>query len=152
MANLLDDIHVKDIKHLDSTPPEGVTVPKSVMTLEAEVVVDPQPLKKLRGYAQMSRDVSTLLPAEAQITLHALFSCFDKQKNVQEGLIGDLLFGFEVGGVPRNCSFMGLQQLQRAGYIKFQAKDNTYVDIMSDLIGSAWVRYQPKLLEMVYEP
>ena len=48
-------------------------------------------------------------------------------------------------------SWMGLQQLENLGYLKFQAKDGSYVSAESDKIFSAWVRYTPKLMEMVYE-
>jgi hypothetical protein len=89
---------------------------------------------------------------EAQIVMHALFECFGRQQVVQEGLIGDLMWGFAQTGIPDKATWIGLCDLHKLGYVKFQAPDNTFVSADSDLIGKAWVRYQPKLLEMVYEP
>lgn len=134
---------------LDSTPPEGST-PASVMTMEAFVDTKQQDLKKIRPYYDSSKYIPTTLKAEAQIVLHALLACFENKKSIEEGLIGDLLWGFEQGGIPAGTTAMGLQFLEKDGYVKFQAKDNTFVSFMSDKIEGAWVRYQPKLLDMVY--
>ena len=139
-------------KHLDSKPPEGTTPPASVMTLEAQVENNPQPLLKIRPYYETSKEVPGALAPEAQLVLHALLSCFEKQKDVQEGLIGDLVWGFEQAGIPKEASVIGLDRLAVAGYVKFQAPDNTFIDFSADAISKAWVRYQPKLLDMVYEP
>lgn len=110
----------------------------------------PQPLNKIRPFAAMSKEVPTLLMPEAQIVMHNLFSCFDRQNSVQEGLIGDLIWGFSLCGTPRELTMKGLMQLESAGYVKFQAPDGTMVSMDSDLAAKAWVRYQPKLLDMVY--
>jgi hypothetical protein len=148
----MDDREITEkFKHLDSKPPEGTTPPASVMTLEAVVENNPQPLRKLRPYYEASKNVPALLPPEAQVVLHALLSCFEKQKDVQEGLIGDMVWGLEQAGIPKEASIIGLDRLAVAGYVKFQAPDNTFIDFSSDAIGKAWIRYQPKLLDMVYE-
>lgn len=138
-------------KKLNSKIPGGKA--RSVMTLEATVENKPQPLRKLRSSFMANVMIPGHLCGEAQIVLKALFSCFEKQGNVQEGLIGDLMWGFEqcAPPVPRQLTFKGLANLAAAGYVKFQAPDNSFVDIMSDQIGKAWVRYQPKLLDMAYE-
>ncbi|NDD05583.1 MAG: hypothetical protein EB078_11805, partial [Proteobacteria bacterium] len=71
---------MKDFKHLDSTPPEDAAPPASVMTLEAQIENKPQELKKVRPYYETHKEIPSDLPAEAQIVLHALFSCFERQK------------------------------------------------------------------------
>jgi hypothetical protein len=53
--------------------------------------------------------------------------------------------------LPPALTVAGLAELERLGYIKFQAKDNSWTTMQSDAIEGAWVRYQPKLLELVYE-
>lgn len=147
----MTDIRIKDVKHLDSTPPEGAKPATSVMTLEAEVDATPQPLKTIRPYAVTQKEVPGSIAHEGQIVLHSLFACFDRQKSVQEGLIGDLIWGFAQAGIPPQLTLVGLKILEKNGYVKFQAPDHSYVDLNSDKIESAWVRYQKKLLDMVYE-
>jgi len=145
------NVRVKDVKHLDSRAPEGAKQDASVMTMEATVDATPQPLKKVRPYSVIAKTIPGSLPNEAQIVLHNLFSCFDRQKRIDEGLIGDLIWGFQQAGTSPALTLTGLRHLNEAGYVKFQAPDNTYVNIMDDKATKAWIRYQPKLLEMVYE-
>jgi hypothetical protein len=138
-----------DYKHLDSTP-QGEHRPASVMTLEATVDVKPQALKAVRPFFTMSNNIPSILPPEAQMVLQALFSCFDRQQSVQEGLIGDLLWGFAECGLPPELTLVGLKILNEYGYLKFQAPDNSYISVESEHIGKAWVRYEKKILDMVY--
>ena len=144
----MDEKHLKNFKDVCDSPKkqEG-----HVMSLEVQVDTTPQALRKIKPYFSSSKSIPTSLPAESQIVLHALFSCFEKQQRVEEGVIKDLVWGFEQGGIPPECSMLGLTQLQGKGYIKFQAPDNTFVTILSDQLGECWIRYQPKLLEMIYE-
>jgi hypothetical protein len=111
-----------------------------------------QKLRKIRSFEAASLYVPGNLSAEGQIVLKCLFSCFERQDSVQEGLIGDLIWGFQQVSppIPPACTLKGLEDLRVRGYIKYQAPDNTYVDLKSDAVEKSWVRYQPKLLEMVY--
>lgn len=136
--------------------PKVGTSPKTRSVMNLEVTVDdykPQALRKLRPYAIMSLHAPSTLPAEAIIVLQLLFTCFEKAKAVSEGLIGDMLWGFAQvqPPVPPELTLNGLKQLAKLGYVKFQAPDNTFVDLASDQASSAWIRYQPKLLDLVYE-
>ena len=139
-------------KKLNSTPPEGVKKPASVMTMEVTVDNKPQELKKVRDFAVMVKNVPTTLTPEAQIVLQALFDCFSRSNRVEEGLVGDLGWGFAQCGIPPHCTAVGLKDLEKNAYIKFQAPDNTFIEATSDHIDKSWVRYQTKLLDMVYEP
>jgi len=146
----LKDLGVEQVKMLDSTPPEGSPMVNS-LTLEATVDVNPQPLRKMLPYHSAARKIPSTIPAEAQIVLQGLLACFEKQGDVSEGLIGDIIWGFEAGKIPPECTYTGLKQLAELEYLKFQATDNSYVDITSDSAQSAWVRYQQKLLNLIYE-
>lgn len=147
----MTDIRIKDVKHLDSTPPEDAKPATSVMTLEAEVDATPQQLKIVRPYAVTQKEVPGNIAHEGQIVLHSLFACFDRQKSVQEGLIGDLVWGFSQAGIPPALTLVGLRILEKNGYVKFQAPDQSFVELNSDQSEKAWIRYQPKLLDLVYE-
>lgn len=141
---------VGDFKHVPTTRPKGA-VARSVMGLEATVDATPQPLRKLRRFAAACHSIPSSLKPEAQIVLQAIFSCFEKQKTVSEGLIGDLIWGFAQCGLADTLTFNGLRFLAEGGYVKFQAPDGSFVEITSDQASKAWVRYQEKLLKMVYE-
>lgn len=155
MKELSDELKTHGIdgtyKHLDSTPPEGVAPPTHVMTQEVVVENNPQPLRAIRPYANSCLKIPATLGSEATVVLHALFECFAKAKEVREGLIGDLAWGFSQVGIAVELTLKGLLVLEREGYIKFQAPDGAYVDLMSSSAEKAFVRYQPKLLEMVYD-
>lgn len=146
----LKELGIDNIKILPSTPPEGSKIVNS-LTMEATVEVSPQPLRKLRPFAKAISSIPKLLSPEAQLVLHAMLSCFEKQGNISEGLIGDLMWGFAQCGIPPECTYAGLKQLCKEGYLKFQGKDNSWIDIESDKAEDAFVRYNPKLLELAYE-
>ena len=141
-----------EYKHLNSTPPEGSKA-SSVMTLEATIENNPQPLRTVRPHRIACLRIPPALDPVGQFVMSMLFACFEKQRSVKEGALGDLVFGFEASGIPPEKTLTGLDALRRSGYIKFQAPepDNTYVDFNSDNVLNAWVRYQPAFLEMVYE-
>ena len=132
-------------------PPIAGAKEKSVMTMEAVVDATPQELSKLKDFHALTKAIPTTVTAQGQIVLQALFACFDKKQSTEEGLIGDLIWGFDKGGIPKQCTIDGLKSLAKEGFIKFQAKDNTFVTFESDKITGAWVRYQPKLMELIYE-
>lgn len=136
-----------EIKHFDSTPTDpGI---KSSMALEATVENKPQQLKKIKSFEAFILGIPANMKAEAQIVLQALFSCFEKQGTVAEGILEDVYWGFEQNTppIPRNLVWNGLRELRALGYVRFQAPDNV---LAFEPIPAAWLRYQPKLLDMVY--
>lgn len=137
----------------ENSVPEEATIKGAPFILSAEVDMTPQPLRKIRPAYRARAAINPLLPDIAKIVISLLFDCFERQGNVQEGLIGDVLWGFEqpVNGLPPEVTFHGLNQLRLFGYLKFQAPDGSFIGPESGMIGKAWVRYEPKLLEMVYE-
>jgi hypothetical protein len=140
-----------ELKVLDTRAPEGTAQDVSVMGMEAAVDSKPQQLKIIRPFVQSIKNIPKTIPPEAQIVLQALLACFEKQKNVQEGLVKDLVWGFAQSGIPDACTLLGIRQLENLGYVKIQAPDNTIIRIESPHIAESWVRYEPKLLELVYD-
>jgi hypothetical protein len=53
--------------------------------------------------------------------------------------------------LPENITLSGLMHLVDAGYVTFKTKNGETIDPRSSAITKAWVRYTPKLLELVYE-
>ena len=145
------DLGEIDYRHLDSTPPEGVKTPTHVLTQEVIVDNKPQPLRAIRPYANACLYIPSKIGPEAEIVLRCLFECFAKAGEVREGLCGDVMFGFNAIGIAPELTYKGMEQLAKLGYIKFQAKDGAYVELSSTAAEGAFVRYQPKLLRMVYD-
>lgn len=138
-------------KHLDSTsvrPADAKAT--SVMNMEATVDVKPQELLKLRPFNVAIMGIPATIKPEAQIVLQALLSCFEEKQCIKEGLIEDVVWGFAECGIPPACTMIGLKELHLLGYVKFQGPDNSWVDIESDSINRAWIRYTHKVLDMAY--
>lgn len=141
--------------------PPSAKIKNTAFSFEVEVDSTPQPLRRLRPFFSMELRIPAELFGPARDVMFLLFDCFDKAGHVSEGLIGDIAWGFsqpildkrtgKLGAVDPAKTIMGLVELQQLGYIQFQAKDGAYVDISSDKIESAFVRYTPKLLDLVYE-
>lgn len=135
---------------LEKTVPQN-TADHSIMQIEATVDATPQELrKKIKPFYQAAKDIPSILPPESQIVLHALFSCFDKQKRIEEGKVKDMVWGFEQSGIPPGASLVGLKQLENLKYISFQGADGGVVSILSDSLPEMWVKYEDKLLDLVY--
>jgi hypothetical protein len=117
----------------------------------AEVENKPQSLRLLKPIDKMISSVPSDLNDVGKKTLLNLFKCFVEQRSVSEGLVGDVLWGFGQCGLQPEETIHGLINLSKNGYIKFQAKDGTFTDFNSSKIQGAWVRYQKKLTELVYE-
>jgi hypothetical protein len=144
------DSIVKNFNHLDSSPALSNGKAKSVMTMEAVVDVKPQSLTTFKTFEAMVMNIPGNLPAEAQLVLQALFSCFEKQKNLSEGLVGDLMWGFGQAGIPSELTLNGLKQLKTHGFIKFKLPDGSFIDPEGMHFEKAFVHYMPKLKDCVF--
>lgn len=158
MGQKLSESAAEKILRENQLPEEPFNIKENAFVFEVEVDNKPQLLRHLRPYFLMELQIPMTLPVEAQIVLKLLFDCFSKHQVVAEGLIGDLMWGFEqvtlpppLTNIPAGLTLNGLCQLERAGYIKFQAKDGAYLGPGDDQLGGSWVRYQPKLLGMIYD-
>jgi uncharacterized protein YfkK (UPF0435 family) len=152
----LEDVkEIAESNHFDKLPslnPKGVAA-SSVMNLSVAVdseEMKPQELKTLRPFYDMVQSLPSTLPAEAQMIGQALFSVFERGREVKEGQLKDLVWGFAQCGFEPKLSVVGLFHLQEAGYIRLQAPSNEYVAFTSTQIEECWVRYQKKLLDLVY--
>jgi hypothetical protein len=135
--------------------PKNARYTKRTQKLEVDLLPEtrtaPQELKKIKSFFKLVASIPTTLPAEGQMVLQALFDCFERNGNVQEGIVEELMWGFEQCGFPRKLTAHGLVFLEKAGYVKFQTRDGLFVEFVSAKLSDSWIRYQPKLLGMVYE-
>lgn len=135
--------------------PKNARYSRRTQRLDVELLPEtrtaPQELKRIRPFFGLVASIPTALQPEAQMVLQALFDCFERARSVEEGIIEELLWGFEQCGLPRKLTAHGLVFLEKAGYVKFQTRDGAFVEFVSARTGDSWIRYQPKLLELVYE-
>lgn len=130
-------------------PPGTVKKPGSVMSYDAVVDATPQKLKEVRPYAALIKDIPSDLSSEAQIVLHALFDCFERQKSVKEGKLVDIVWGFAQCGIAPQCTESGLGDLRKKGYLKMLMPDGAEIT-EGDRVDQAMVHYTNKLLSIVY--
>lgn len=125
--------------------------PKHNVVANVSGVVDgkKQPLKDIGVFDGAGNFHISGAPKEVNDVLAMLMSCFARQGHIREGLIGDMIWGYQQVGYPPQRTVTGLSGLEKLGYVKFQAPDNTFVSIDSDKAGKAWIRYQPKLLQLL---
>jgi hypothetical protein len=141
----------EQIKNLSTTPPPGVK-DRVVGAVEAVVDGTPQKLKLVRPYYESHKSIPGDLSSEAQIVLHNLFSCFDRTGSVKEGQVKDIVWGFNVSLIPPACTYKGLGDLYRAGYVDFTDADNARLSPDTADLPECFLRYKNRLLEMVYYP
>jgi hypothetical protein len=148
----IDEKEAEQIFERRKPKPDDEVVGRA-LTLRGEIDTTPQPLRKLRSFEGACLRVPMDIPPESQIVLKLLFDCFTRHGHVSEGLIGDMMWGFEnaMPPIPKALTWNGLKQLEAFGYLKFRAPDGSYIEPSSDQIESAWVVYTPKILNMVYE-
>jgi len=124
---------------------------KHVFGMEATVKVNPQKLLKIKPCKVSVLSLPANMSDNTRIIVSTLFAIFEDKNYMEEGLIGDMLFGFRKAGIPAERTLAALGEMEQYGFVKFQAPDNTFVSLDSDKIGAAWIRYQQKLKDMIYE-
>jgi len=137
-------------------PEDAKAVGMPAFALYAEIDMSKQQLNKVKPFVILVLSLPSGLPGLAREVLIRLFRCFAKAGEVSEGLIGDMMAGFaeptmEERPLTPDETWSGLRQLRADGYLKFQTPDGVFVDEHNSRIGSSWVRYTPKLLDLVYE-
>lgn len=140
----------RDKENLPRTDRLGKRTQKLEVDLLPGTRTAPQELKEVRPFFALKASIPQSLPPEARKVMEALFDCFEKARSVQEGIVEELLWGFEQCGIDRRVTGTGLFLLEKHGYLKFQGRDGAFIEFISARTADTWVRYQPKFLEMVY--
>jgi len=141
----------KNFKRLQHERPEGSKA-NSVMNMEATVDATPQKLDRtLKAFTGMAQSIPTDIRPEAQIVLQCLFSVFEKNREVKEGVLKDWIFGFAQAGVPAQCTVTGVDDLIKRKYVSLRYEDGMPGDINNPKSIDCWVRYNEGLLKMVGE-
>ena len=138
-----------EVKKLPTTPPPG-SKDRVVGAMEATVEGKPQELRLIRPYYESYLNIPSALSGEAQIVMHGLFSCFDKQGSVKEGKVKDLVWGFNVSMIEPDCTYKGLADLHREGYLEFADDCGSILTPATSDLPECFVKYKAKMLTLVY--
>lgn len=90
------------------------------------------------------------LSENAKLVLWSLLSCFEKAGDVREGLVKDVLWGFQVSGHEPEKVAYGLVDLKRAGFVGFETPDGVETDEHCSHLADCWLTYKPRLLDVLY--
>jgi hypothetical protein len=136
-------------ERLSEPLPENAVLKDSFMSMYAgEVDLTPQKLRTIRPFTAMCLNIPSTLNVAGASVMKALFDCFEKAGEVREGVITDFVEGFSMSGYDPRETIVGLKNLADNGYIKFQTPYNCYIGM--EISSLVWIRYQQKLLDMVY--
>jgi hypothetical protein len=152
----LTEEHAQKIFDSSGIPEDAKPVGMPAFAMYAEIDMTKQELRVVKPFKILVLSLPSGLPDQSQWVLIRLFRCFAKAGEVSEGLIGDMMAGFaeptlEERPLTPDETWVGLRQLRAGGYLEFQTPDGVFIDEHNSRIGSSWVRYKPKLLELVYE-
>lgn len=125
---------------------QNITLPSSLLTDSSA-----EPLKILlkpyKGITHTPADVGQ--GDVACFVFIELQKCFQKQGFVAEGLMGNVIWGFEQCGFDPRAVAAGLQALRKLGYLIYTDPRGTEIHELSfDPKTLIWIRYTSKMLNL----
>lgn len=87
------------------------------------------------------------MDSPAGVVFYNLQICYSNQKNISEGVIEDIIWGFRQSGIPADITWEGLKDLKKKGYIFFH--DGTGVAIIGQLTEKLWYRWTSKFFDLL---
>lgn len=92
------------------------------------------------GLKEQPIDITQQSPAG--VVFFNLQICYDVQKNVSEGSVEDVIWGFRQSGIPNNITWDGFRTLKDLGYITFT--DSMGVTLFGDPSPAMWYQWTQK--------
>lgn len=88
----------------------------------------------------------------ACLVFYGLVQCFQKQQEVCEGLLANIVWGFEQCGYDPKYVAQGLTRMRDLGYIYYstEQKGAEISETNFDPKKPIWIRYRPKMLDLFY--
>lgn len=88
----------------------------------------------------------------ACLVFYGLVQCFQKQNEVCEGLLANIIWGFEQCGYDPKYVAAGLSKMRDLGYIYYTSsqKGDVVSDTNFDPNKPIWIRYTPKMINLFY--
>jgi hypothetical protein len=135
----------------NQSPP---TRPQPSIILPAELLENPnqEPLKIIvtpyQGVTHLPSDVQG--DGTALFVFNDLLGCFKQQGFVAEGLLGNLMWGFEQSGRDLRMVAHGLMKLRQLGYILYSDPIGVPISEHNFIEGvPIWIRYTPKMINLM---
>jgi len=128
-------------------PPQQVFLPSSLLENPNQ-----QPLLQLRPSFRGVKEIPPELGTGDVATLIfvSLLDCFKRAEKVCEGLLGDLIWGFEQCGIEPRATAAGLTRLRVLGYIRYTDETGSNLsEINFDPTKLIWIRYTSKFLNLI---
>lgn len=113
--------------------------------------VKPMPLRVVRkNFYGFKAHPPEFLPTEIGGFLFAILGViFQKQGNVGESEIREVMFGCKQCGIPEQAVIDGFNQLKKHGYVEFTDQKG-YV-VLGEATPSVWYKFTPKYLELLLD-
>lgn len=88
----------------------------------------------------------------ACFVFYGLVQCFQKQNEVSEGMLANVIWGFEQCGYDPKKVAQGLTKLRELGYIFYSAEQrgSAIVETNFDPSKPIWIRYTQKMIDLFY--
>lgn len=138
---------------IDRKPPQK---PKPSVVLPSSLLQDvrKEPLQVVaKPYLGITHRPSDVTGGVAGVVFDLLLSCFQRQQQVAEGLLPNLIWGFQECGHDPRMVAAGLTELRSKGYLYYTDPiGNRISEHNFDPKTPVWVRYQPKLLNLLVRP
>ena len=85
----------------------------------------------------------------AGVVFGNLLLCYSHQKNISEGILKDVVWGFRQSGIPHNITLDGFSDLYKYGYLIFT--DEVGVQHLGSFNENSWYKWTPKFFELLLE-
>lgn len=128
---------------------QSVILPSSLLldpTKESLQVI----LTPYKGLTHLPSDLMTI-KSPAQMVFVELNKCFKKAGNVSEGMLGNVIWGFQQCGYDAKYIAQGLTQLREMGYIMYTDANRVPIYELAldfDAKKPIWIRYTPKFTDL----
>lgn len=121
--------------------------PQPSVILPSDLLIDPtkEPLNIiLKPYAGITHVPAELAGTEQMVFIE-LNKCFKRAGFVAEGMLGNIIWGFELCGFAPQHVAAGLTGLRKKGYIRYTDKSGVAISEYGwDPAKPIWIRYEPK--------
>lgn len=85
----------------------------------------------------------------AGVVFYNLNLCYQHGKNVSEGCVEDVIWGFRQSGIPANIVVDGFTELYRLGYLNFTDPNGTM--LLGTFNEKAWYQWTRKFYSLLLE-
>jgi hypothetical protein len=130
-------------------PPQSITLPSSLLqdTKKQDLLTV---RKKYRGPKEIPADIGQ--NGVAALVFIGLLNCFKKARDVKEGELKDIIWGFVQCGNEDRAVAAGITALRGMGYLYYtDPLGNKISEHNYDPSKKIWVRYSPKFLNLLQE-